>query len=146
MGCSALRGEGVCLCADAEIRFCPQIHSEDISYPINFTTLCVLLQAGAVSFFLVLFASSHVWSHFCVAMFVTGVRSFCLFLPPAISTISLMSPLSLTLSTFCVCVCVCDMWQPILACGSRVDLPARTACTVCCHIDVAFFFLCANRS
>lgn len=46
-----------------------------------------------------LFVSTHVWSNLWVAMFVMGVRSFCLFLPP-ISPISLMSPLSLTHSTF----------------------------------------------
>ena len=47
---------------------------------------------------------------------------------PPISPISLMSPLSLT-----------DSLLPR-------PPPARTARAVCCHIDVAFFFFCANRS
>lgn len=54
-----------------------------------------------------LFASTHVWANLWVAMFVMGVRSFCLFLPP-ISPISLMPPLSLTHSTFFY-LSVCNM-------------------------------------
>lgn len=108
---------------------------------------------------LVWFASSHVWSDVWVAMFVMGVRSFCLFLLP-ISPIRLMSPLSLIHSAFCiffifnlgcfslvrlhlyVCVCACNMWQPTLACGSRVHLPARTARTAV----ILTWLFCANRS
>lgn len=99
------------------------------------------------------------WSNLWVAMFVMEVRSFCLFLPP-ISPISLMSSLSLTHSTFfyhslplflflslSLSLALYNVqWRSVLACGSRVDLPARTACTVCCHIDVAFFFFFARTA
>lgn len=156
----------MCLCVEAETQFCPRKirHTQRTSCVLFILRLCVCVCYYKLVLFLSLsecagklvwFASSHVWSDVWVAMFVMGVRSFCLFLLP-ISPIRLMFPLSLIHSAFCiffifnlgcfslvrlhlyVCVCACNMWQPTLACGSRVHLPARTARTVCCHIDVAF--------
>lgn len=99
-------------------------HSEDILCPIYFTCVCVcyyklvlFLSLSECAGKLVRFASSHVWSDVWVAMFVMGVRSFCLFFLP-VSLIRLMSLLSLIHSAFCiffifnlgcfssVCVCV----------------------------------------
>lgn len=55
------------------------------------------------------------------------VRRFCLFLPPISPN---GSDLLVSLTGY-----VCS------ARGSRVDrLHMRSACTVCCHIDMAFFF------
>lgn len=65
-----------------------------------FVNVCGCGREGeCVTGLVALFASTYVRSNLWVAMFVTGVRSFCLFLPP-IGPISLMSPRSLTNSTF----------------------------------------------
>lgn len=127
------------------------VRSQDSSCPIYVPSLrvnisqCVFLYLCMSEALCCLqaLAQSNLW----VAMFVMAVGSFCLFLPP-ISPISLMSSLSLTHSTFFLplSLFLSDYNVPcrcVLACGSGVDLPARTACTVCCHIDVAF---CANHS
>lgn len=145
-------------------------HSEDILCPIYFTPVCVCVCYYKLVLFLSLsecagklvwFASSHVWSDVWVAMFVMGVRSFCLFLLP-ISPIRLMSPLSLIHSAFCIffifnlgCfslvrldlyVCVCVR----VICGSP---PLHVAAGCIClrgqraHSAVILTWLfCANRS